>query len=658
MFPCPFRRSLAVILIASAPVAFSETIREPGGEAVQTVVVTGTRTPRLLPDSPVVIEVVSGDDVRQVAQTTLARALDVLPGVVVKRSNKEGYNIYMQGFDGDRVLVLVDGRRQVAPTGAAADLDQISVADIERIEILRGAGSVLYGSSAMGGVINIITRREQRNRLEYTGEVSTYAGNEIEGDEFSYQHRLEGALLAAGWRSRLSLQEIDDAGFDYDPATVAQSAAGSRKRFAHLSLGGDFYGIATDYQFRDLKDTKRRDSHRVQGQSTIVHYLSDVDQTQHDLEIRGRSDGLTAPSWKMAGRHTEHSEISGLSSDLRDTHIQLAELDGQRTWRLRQHEIVGGLAARQERLDQSKDGNPEIDRQANENLEMFAQYNFLGRGTEYLAGIRVQEDSDFGYHSAARASLMKKFSRGGGELRWRAGLGQSYRVPNLKERFYVFDHSNVGYIILGDERLLPETAVTANGSVTWSRDWRPDRELSLEVNTHYSEAKNLIDTLYDPTASREPPYVSVYRYANFARTEIRGLDFSGKYRWRDWNWQLNYSYLEARDKIADNPLPNRPRHQIKANMGRHFPALDLDALFYVVHEAGEYPEVAGQPVYRDEFLSLNLIVSQILTEHIHWRFGVENLLDNHRNPVAAGAGDFDARPVGSRRVFAGVTLKY
>lgn len=252
------------------------------------VVVTATRTPKLLVDSPVSVEVVSGETLRQVSQTTLARALDFVPGVVVKRSTKDGYNVQMQGFDGDRVLVLVDGRRMIAPSGAAVDLDQISVANIERIEIMRGAGSVLYGSSAMGGVINIITLQNSGNHLSLTSEMSSYIGNEIEGDEIGYQNRIEGSATLGEWRTKLNLQKIDDVGFDYQPETIAQTAADVKKAFGQFSLGRDFSTFSGEYRAQLFDEQKHRDSFKLPGRSDVIHYLSDVEQVQHDLEFRDR----------------------------------------------------------------------------------------------------------------------------------------------------------------------------------------------------------------------------------------------------------------------------------------------------------------------------------------------------------------------------------
>jgi outer membrane receptor for ferrienterochelin and colicins len=127
----------------------------PDKNQAEHIVVTGTRTAKLLSNSPVLVDVIDGGTIAKISQGTLAQALNYIPGIVIKRSVKDGYNIQMQGFDGDHVLVLIDGQPIVSPTGSSADLDQIPASNIAQIEIIRGAASVMYGSAAIGGVIPI-----------------------------------------------------------------------------------------------------------------------------------------------------------------------------------------------------------------------------------------------------------------------------------------------------------------------------------------------------------------------------------------------------------------------------------------------------------------------------------------------------------------------
>ena len=124
-----------------------------------TVVVTGTRTPKLLKDAPIITRVITSDDIKKVNANNVADLLKTeLPGIEFSFSMDQQTAINMQGFGGNSVLFLVDGERLAGETLNNVDYERLNLDNVERIEIVKGAASTLYGSSAIGGVINIITR--------------------------------------------------------------------------------------------------------------------------------------------------------------------------------------------------------------------------------------------------------------------------------------------------------------------------------------------------------------------------------------------------------------------------------------------------------------------------------------------------------------------
>jgi outer membrane receptor for ferrienterochelin and colicins len=152
--------------------------------------------------------------------------------------------------------------------------------------------------------------------------------------------------------------------------------------------------------------------------------------------------------------------------------------------------------------------------------------------------------------------------------------------------------------------------------------------------------------------------LDISRYTNFDKTEIYGADISSKYQYQDWSAQLSYSYLHAQDKISGERLPNRPRHQIKTNVGYHFFRYALDSLLYVVYEADEFSGTSGKPIASDHYLTVNANLSQNLNKQLSWRMGIDNIFNEHQDPVAVSKGEFDVRAISSRRVFAGITYRF
>ena len=624
---------------------------------MEKIVVTGTRSSLSVQNSPVAVEVITAEQLQLVGQGTLANALNLIPGIVTRRNVKDGYVVQMQGFDADHVLILLDGQPLISPTGAAVDLDQIALLDIARIEVMRGAASVLYGSSAMGGVVNIITRNQRSNHLKLAVQSASYLNNSMESDQLAKQWQLDVSQQILGWQTKLSVQDISGPGFDYDTSTLAQSAPSTDKSFINLGLSRNFDDLQLSFNSRVFNDSKHKQRYAVPGQSSRISYLSDVKQWQQDVSI-------SQPQWwKVQGRYVRHQETSGDSNGLRDADIQLAEIDSQYQWTLAGADVVSGAVLHRDELFQQKlpltaseTGTVEIDNQTRDSVEVFSQMSWQLSAHQLLAGIRAQHDSDFGWHSAARLNMLVALDEHDNRAwKLRAGLGQSYRVPSLKERFYVFDHSNLGYMVLGNADLQPETAISSNLELSYYRSISVRQDLSLSANLHYARTKDFIATLTDVEASAASGLL-VSRYFNVDQAYIKGVDLNAKVQGQLFDYQLSYSYLHAINHQQQH-LSDRPTHQIKANLNWHLPH-EIEALAYLVYESGTHPSAEQVGVARDHWLSLNFSVSQQLNAQWRWQAGVDNVFDNHQDSQAIAAGLLDVRPLASRRLFVGLSYQF
>src|SRR5690606_29181295 len=168
--------------------------------ADEIIVVTGTRVETPLAASPVVTEVVDRAHIEESGAETVADALATRPGLWLERT-LGGTAISMQGLGPKYVLVLVDGQRQLGRVDGTIDLERFPAGAIEQIEIVRGPGSALYGSDALGGVVNLVTRAPDEERGELGLRVD---------------HRGATDLVAAvaGGRGRWSGAAYDDAHAD------------------------------------------------------------------------------------------------------------------------------------------------------------------------------------------------------------------------------------------------------------------------------------------------------------------------------------------------------------------------------------------------------------------------------------------------------------
>lgn len=634
--------------IGSAGSAHAQAL--PGESAVEQVVVTGTRTEKSIDDSPVSIDVITARELNLVTTGTVAQALDFIPGVTVERSQKDGYNIQMQGFDGARVLVLVDGLPLISPTGSSVDLDQISALDIERIEVIRGAASTLYGSAAMGGVINIISREGRENTFRVGLEQGAYSADDRDGGSGRRQANLHGALYRGSLSTQLSALMINSDGFDYDANTIAQDAAETEKEFVRAQVGYDFPAMSLLWTGQALDERKYKLIGPFPGEGDN-YYTSEVVQIQHNLYVDSDS------GWQVKGRYSDHEELSGQRTGLRQAHFTKTNIDAQQTFGSNKLEWVLGGHYYLEAMEQNKkDGTVEIDNKERDGFEGFTQVDWsISPAWEFVAGVRAQYDSGYGHNSALKFNgKWQKELASGAKVMWRTSAGDGYRVPNLKERFFEFDHSNLGYIILGNDDLKPESSKSFNSSLSVVIPRKHGGRVGAEINLHQSRAKNFIASTEDIEASNDAGYV-VYAYQNIDKTRIQGADVSTEVGWQNQRLQFNYSYLDARDASSWQRLSARPYHQIKAHYWLNVPTWNGEGLFYVLLQKDEAFSQAGS--VKNEYVTLNFNVKKHFSNNVYARLGVENLTNEHKQPGLNEGAEFDIRPVSSRYVFFSLHLK-
>ncbi|NVK39002.1 MAG: TonB-dependent receptor [Gammaproteobacteria bacterium] len=630
---------------------------------LETIVTTGTRTPKLLNDSPVALNVITSEQLSVVSSGTLAEALNFIPGVVITRSNKDGYNVQMNGFDGDHVLVLVDGQRMITPTGSSVDLDQINALDVERIEVLKGAASVMYGSSAMGGVMNIITKKVNRSVSRISYEMGHYQGSAIEDDPVEHRLALSSSLSTPVYSGQISYQHINNPGFKYDRDAKLENGTSSEKHFLDSSVSMQLADAQLHYRPQYFKESRYRneDDAFFPGIGSIPDaYFSEVERITQTLELQTKNHLISRI------RLANHNESSGHETTAsRDAELKLGGFELQQSLFLTNAEMVMGYEYDFETMDIPDDGI--LDKQRNSS-QGFAQIDAnITDQFEVLAGFRVQRDTGFGWHQAGRLSgLFRQLSTQGNQFDIRFGVGQSYKVPSLKERYYILDHTNVGsgYVVIGNEKLQPEETISYNIDISLDLV----NGTTVDLGAFYSESKNLIENEFD-LSETESWGVDAFVYQNISRVNTAGGNFSLKIPLNDMQLaNISYSYLEARNEDG-NRLANRPRHQVKLNLHSSLNWMQTKIITYLVYQADEafalddptttgLDEVEGyKGEYNNEWVSLNISVTHKPAKQLKLRYGIQNIFDEHKN-TKKSTDYFDARAEDSRRIYLGMNYEF
>jgi outer membrane receptor for ferrienterochelin and colicins len=633
------------------------------GYELDSVVTTGTRTPKLLNDSPVSVNVITAEQLSVISSGTLAEALNFIPGVVLTRSAKDGYNVQMQGFDGDHVLILLNGQRMVSPTGSSVDLDQVNALDVERIEILKGAASVMYGSAAMGGVMNIITKpiEKQTTRLSY--EVGSYANNAISDDPVEHRVSVSSSVVNQAYKGQINYQHINNPGFKYDDDAKVENGTSAEKNFLDGSFTLDTALGQFNYHPQYFKETRYRNEEdtNVPGIGFIPDaYRSEVERITQSFEYQSKHNFIARV------RIANHDESSGHESKAsRSAELSIGAAELQQSWMFEFGEIVSGIEFDYEEMDIPDDS---IFNKRRESTQLFSQLDiYISDNFEALAGVRAQYDSGFGWHQAGRVSgMFRQNFTSGNQLNLRFGVGQSYKVPSLKELHYILDHTNVGsgYVVIGNEELVPEETVSYN--VSASIDFI--NNIQFEINAYHSDSNNFIENEFNEIFT-DVWGVNAYVYQNISKVETQGGDVNLKLPINtDHSFNISYSYLEARNGNHQR-LENRPRNQIKLNLNSSFQWLNTQVITYAVYQSDEAFALDDLSTtgtdedegylgeYNNEWISLNISVTQQPSKHVTLRYGIQNILDEHKNTDVSN-DYFDVREEDSRRIYLGMSYEF
>ena len=675
--PLPFKRvltlSIGSFLLGNAMPLLSEEF--PALSAAPTAdlgtyVVTGTRTQKLLLDSPVKIEVITRDEILHKNARDLSEAIQDVPGIVLRKIHgKSGYGAWMQGVDAKRVLILIDSEPAAQSTNRITDLTQIGVMNIEQIEIVKGATSALYGSGAIGGVINVITR-PNTSPLSYSlkADVGSHLKQNIDGNRASVSTRSSAGQITFNqgeWDGEANFDLRDTDGFTVGRNVWDREGFEGSKVNGELELG--YNRSSTERFFLSTNIYEETvDSRYFSTGPTPLPYLKTEEAVRY-----GYKGG-----WSTL--HQDYGEISlrFMGESFEDTTTQdvanTAELEQYREAKHRHQQINGqwntdlsedvvqtiGFVIEPESIDQYQwKLNDDGDRIYSQEIEpgakalrktLFIQEDmFIGERLELLPGIRFQHDSDFGRYISPKINGRFQLDAVEGHTSFlRFGYGRGYRVPTLKERYYEFDHSQHGYKVLGN----PDTTPEFSNSMQLGWVFQKPGEYYVDINYFRNNLKDLIE----PLPSRFEGGIQIFEYGNIAKAVAEGFELASRFNLGEqFNMAPGYTYLEAKDTLTGNRLPKRPRHQAKASLSFQPANSGLRLTLSGTWETSSYFDTENTQD-SPEHSVFDFKASYRLYDSIGLYAGIDNFTNTQRDYDDS----HDLRPEAGRYVYVGIRLDH
>ncbi|MBR9884852.1 MAG: TonB-dependent receptor [Oceanospirillales bacterium] len=525
----------AAILLGSCAVSAVQAETIPS-----TILVTASRSAETVDETLAAVTVIDREEIERKQAQSVTELLGSAPGIMVTNSGGRGKSgsVFLRGANADQVLVLIDGIKVGSATLGTTGFEHLAVDQIERIEIVRGPRSSLYGSEAIGGVIQIFTRGGAQ-REGFSPRFSTGAGS----------HDAREVTLGAsggngqGWYN-LDLSDYTTDGFN---AKVEDSFGynpdddGYDNRSWALSGGYRFSDSATGR----LNWSRNEGDNAYDGGSSFDNYSTTtrMDTLGAALELTLRDDwALNMTLGRSRDESTQYGD--GQYQSHIDTERDTASI-------VSEHQIGGmnqftwGVDYQQDEVDSSND----YAETSRDNLAAFGLLQLYFGDQDVAISLRRDDNEQFdGYNTGSLAWGIQLDT----DLRLFASYGTAFKAPTFNDLYWPETAFSVG-----NPDLVPEESETyeiglsgQNAGVRWS------------ANLYQTEVENLI--------SWDINGVGKYMPMNISDARIRGLELAASTRLAGWDLQSSLDLIDPKNLEDDSLLRRRPRKVLNLATDRDF----------------------------------------------------------------------------------------
>lgn len=643
--------SAAVLAGMSMPVGAAETTAADTVVQTKDVIVTATKTEAEVQAVPQAVEVITKEDIQRTGANDVLTALSLANNLNLSRAGMTGNAVSLRGMSTNHTLILVDGKRYAGEdtdvTTNVYALQRLNVSDIDRIEIVRGPSSSLYGSEAMGGVINVITKTPEKAG----GTVGVVTGTRNTAEYFNVSSGKHGRWSAAV-DGRFDKQRAMNR-YDYSVSSTGavtdgydRSMYGMRRTFH----GGAVYDFENanknklrfdiDYMNEDLRsdyaDTKSASGKLYYNKNKHEWYHNE--QKGFSVEYTGKTNRNEYQFRTYYNQLEKHSNLvnerafpSPMMENILGSIYPKADMDYAKynTWVTEakntmyigdHHNLTfGGEYRRLEyegtRLGGSTTGlNKKI---SAKDVDSYAGYiEDLWQVNDKLLlipSVRLEHNSQFGSEATPKIGATYNINN---HWRFKANYGKGYKAPTLSELYMVMNRAmGVATVhVEGNPNLQPEKTYSYDFSI------EADKGANFGKLTYFNnKVSNLIDT---ESTQSDNEYWS--KYINVGKAQINGVELEiGRHLNDRWTIKATHNYLDAVNKITGNRLNNRAQNTTTFQL--IYDDHKKDGISAVL-----WDQFASRYRYNDEdytYNTLNFSLNKKWTKDFSTYAGIDNILN-------------------------------
>lgn len=497
-----------------APVLLAQNLRAP---SLAETVVTATRTPQPLSDLVADVTVIDRETIETSGATGLADVLARVPGIEISRNGGPGTttSVFLRGAESRFTAVYIDGVRMDSQSTGGAAWESIPLAQIDRIEVLRGPAGAVYGSDAMGGVVQIFTKRGEQGVAPYVGiGIGSHNTTKAEAGVSGASGTIDYAF---------GIAREDSEGFNArTTATANPDRDGYESTSANARVG------------LQLNATHRLEATLLANDMNSGYDTSPTadDRNKHQLHALGLNwQAQWSTAYKTRVQITDSRDRYETRPSIYLSETNLRGYLFQNEWRQGPHLVTAALERREDRLE-----NPPIDRKRSQDA-LALGYGYTAGAHTLQANVRHDSDSEFGGKGTGSLAYGYTFAP-----QWRAtaSVGTAFRAPTLYHRFSEY----------GTGRLNPESSRNAELGLRWAQG-----SSSFSATAYRNRVEDLI------VFGAAGPCPSTFGcYANVARAEYKGVTFAGSYRLGGVQLRGSLDLQNPRDLATGKLLARRSKH--------------------------------------------------------------------------------------------------
>lgn len=555
------------------------------------------------------VTVVTREDIDHWQSNTVIDVLRRLPGVDIAQNGGMGQlsSLFIRGTESRHVLVLVDGiRLNQAGISGSSDMSQIPISLVQRIEYIRGARSAVYGSDAIGGVVNIITRRDNYGTTLNAG-IGSHSYQNYNG---STQQKIgeNTTVTAAGAYTHtkgfdLAPKEVSPRQYDKDGFLSKSLWLGVEHQFSSEILA---YARAYGYDNRTSYDVSEYaglsvDTRKLYSRTyeTGLKYH----QGKYSSSLMG-SYGYSK-DYNFDPRKGQYADSANLDES-KQYNIQWGN-----SYRLEKGSISVGVDYQRQSIEPSSYAMiSEKQTLNNTGIYLTGQYALID-SVVAEAALRSDHHSEFNWYTTWQSGLSWEFYEG---YKLVGSYATAYKAPNLTQ-LYAYSSSIYGTTI-GNPNLKPEE----------SKQWEIGIEgttgpLFWQLNAYHNDIDNLI--------ASDQSDKSITSYKNIGEAEIKGVEWVGEFDTGILHHQLTYQYVDPRNKKTDKVLERRAKQQVKYQLDWAIDKVDMGLTYQYIGSRydNDYSEWPSRRVKLGGVSLWDLTAAYPITSHLTIRGKIANMFD-------------------------------